>query len=460
MKKYLMGGIAAIAICAAFTSCSKSNELFDQNAAEQAKQQTKEQMVVDTYEKAFVNAFGQPAANQDWGFASRQLPASFGAKTRTAQTNSNQWGTNDWDGRYLNYPHPEPISKDELDAVLAIFNQKGEATYTALVDWENFFVQQVYKGEAKYKDADGNEFVGSDEMNELHCTSDFIQTNPSWWPEVWEHSGNYNTDCVNNFNGGTYKYNPDDTNKDCMLMFHSSTTDWSYKTSKAGGERLHFFRMEKINGNYYVGLDFAAFRQASANGNEDVARDYIYNDWIVKIVPGKGTTPEPKTYSVRVICEDLMVNNATDFDFNDIVFDVNYTENVNKTFITIKAAGGTIPLYIQGKEVHKLFQDAYPEAGIVLPSDGVLGTMINTNATGGVEVGDVTLELDGIIAPKDIEITVNANGTVIPLKAETGQPAAKIAVDPSFDWLNERDNITQVCPNFPTYVKNGEINWY
>ena len=34
-----MGGIAAVAICAAFTSCSKSNELFDQNAAQQQKQQ-------------------------------------------------------------------------------------------------------------------------------------------------------------------------------------------------------------------------------------------------------------------------------------------------------------------------------------------------------------------------------------------------------------------------------------
>ena len=107
-----------------------------------------------------------------------------------------------------------------------------------------------------------------------------------------------------------------------------------------------------------------------------------------------------------------------------------------------------------------MFQDEYPEAGIILPTDGVKGTMINTHATGGVEVGDVSLVLDGIIAPKDIAITINNGGTSIPLKAEVGQPAAKIAVDPSFNWLNERDNITEVCPNFPTYVKDGNINWY
>ena len=471
MKKYLMGGIAAVAICAAFTSCSKSNELFDQNAAEQAKQQTKEQMVVDSYEKAFVNAFGKPADNQDWGFASRQLPASFGAKTRTAQTNGNQWED-------MGYTIPADITESELAAVLNVFNKKGEASYTSLIDWDEYFVQQVYKGDASYynhsqyvdndvsKGLKPNEqanVVGSQHMDWL-CTVTNKHVNVvCYWPYEEEIViGEPYDDHINNFNNGNAGGNWTSEKsgkpvKQMMLMQNTNSNVFGFKSSEDNGHVFYNFRMEEINGNYYVGFDFEA---NGNNPNEKVDRDYIYNDWIVKIVPGKGTTPEPKTYSVRVICEDLMVNNATDFDFNDIVFDVNYTENVNKTFITIKAAGGTIPLYIQGKEVHKLFQDAYPEAGIVLPSDGVLGTMINTNATGGVEVGDVTLELDGIIAPKDIEITVNANGTVIPLKAETGQPAAKIAVDPSFDWLNERDNITQVCPNFPTYVKNGEINWY
>jgi len=461
MKKYLMTGFAALAVCAAFTSCSKSEELYNQGAIDQQKDQKKIESVSSTYDAAFVAAFGQPAANQDWGFASRKLPASFGVGTRAAQTNSNQWGTNEWDGRYLDYPHPDPITADELEAVLDVFNKKGVESYTALVDWSNFYVQQVYKGEAKHKDAAGNEFVGSDEMNELHCTTDYVQTNPNWWPEVWEHSGNYSTDCVNNFNGGTYKGTDTQYNTDCMLMFHSSTKDWSYKTSKAGGQRLHFFRMEKINGNYYVGLDFAAFRQASANANEDVERDLIYNDWIIKIVPGKGEPiPEPERYTVRIICEDLMATNSSDFDFNDVVFDASYVKGQTKTFITVKAAGGTIPLYIEGTEVHKLFQDAYPNAGIILPADGVKGTMINTHATGGVEIGDATMIINKIIAPWDIKITINSGGTEIPLKAEVGHPAAKIAVNPSFQWLDERADITTTCPNFPLYVMDTNVNWY
>ena len=84
MKKYLMGGIAAVAICAAFTSCSKNNELFDQNAAEQAKQQTSEQKIISEYQTAFENAFGKPASNQDWGLG--QYGSINKAGTRAANS--------------------------------------------------------------------------------------------------------------------------------------------------------------------------------------------------------------------------------------------------------------------------------------------------------------------------------------------------------------------------------------
>ena len=97
MKKYLMGGIAAVAICAAFTSCSKSNELFDQNAAEQIKQQTSEQKILDSYQKAFENAFGQPGANQDWGLAKYGSVTNAGTRAIIAEINDpfTNFDTND-----------------------------------------------------------------------------------------------------------------------------------------------------------------------------------------------------------------------------------------------------------------------------------------------------------------------------------------------------------------------------
>ena len=59
MKKYLMTAMAAVALGSAFVSCTR--DIAEYNAAESFQQR---------YEDAFIQLFGQPAANQDWGFGS------------------------------------------------------------------------------------------------------------------------------------------------------------------------------------------------------------------------------------------------------------------------------------------------------------------------------------------------------------------------------------------------------
>ena len=59
MKKYLMTGIAALAMGSMFTSCSHDMSLYNGDGTK---------AVVDKYEQAFVDAYGEPAANQTWGF--------------------------------------------------------------------------------------------------------------------------------------------------------------------------------------------------------------------------------------------------------------------------------------------------------------------------------------------------------------------------------------------------------
>ena len=80
----------------------------------------------------------------------------------------------------------------------------------------------------------------------------------------------------------------------------------------------------------------------------------------------KGCTPgfrgkvveEPKP--IRVIAEDLSASEGSDFDFNDVVFDIqlNWPAQGQHT-ITLQAAGGKLPLCIgeleDENEVHKLF---------------------------------------------------------------------------------------------------------
>ena len=55
MKKYLMTGIAALAICAAFTSCSKDIEPISQNDLDQFEIQK----IKANYEQVFIKTFGQ-----------------------------------------------------------------------------------------------------------------------------------------------------------------------------------------------------------------------------------------------------------------------------------------------------------------------------------------------------------------------------------------------------------------
>lgn len=60
MKKYLMTGVAALALCAGFVGCSKDDDVYDPNAVAN--------LVQAQYDAAFIQTFGQPAADQDWGF--------------------------------------------------------------------------------------------------------------------------------------------------------------------------------------------------------------------------------------------------------------------------------------------------------------------------------------------------------------------------------------------------------
>jgi len=381
----------------------------------------------DKYNAAFIKTFGQPASNQTWGFGSSTT-------TRAAQPNGNQWGTTDDNSKYLNYPQPKAITDAELQAVLNVFNQKGDESYTALIDWSEFFVQQVYKGVATYVAGNGETVVGSDKMNELACVSNWQQI--SYWPVEWEQTDTYYDDIVNNFNGGT-----NNSWDGCMLMWYSSTTDWSYKSSQSGGMRFHYWRMEKINGNYYVGFDFSAEGQ---NPNEQVKRDYIYNDWIVKVVPGTGVNPPSD--ELRIIAEDLSASDGSDFDFNDVVIDV----NISGTTANCKliAAGGTLPLRIGGLdalEIHKMF--------------GVsTNVMVNTGA--GVEKDPVTFTVEGVTNANQIKLEVYKNGEWIEMTANKGVAAAKIAVRQNFEYCRERVGISSKYPDFGNWVQDVDYIWW
>jgi hypothetical protein len=387
------------------------------------------------YAKAFEQTFGNIASSQTWGFSQPK------AYTRSAMPNSNEWGTNNGAG-YLNFPTPAAITAEEREAVLAVFNQKGKETYESIIDVDSFFVQQVYCG------PNGNK------MNELATTVDYKRERNviCWWPyqdELIETLCEPYDDIINNFNNGKYSGNAE---QGCMLMYNSSTKlDFSFKTSQSGGQRIYkHWRMEKINGNYYVGFDHEAWRQAPANANEEDKRDYIYNDWIIKIVPGLGYSKEDKIKEAgRIICEDL--GGIGDFDFNDVVFDATIYES-GKTIITLQAAGGTLPLTVAGIEVHEAFGVSTKD-------------MVNTGV--GIVKDAYTFEASekyNSLIEIPVIVMHNANATnmeryTIELKAEIGKAPQKICVPTSFEWPKEYKSIEDAYPGFKNWVNTGD-KWY
>ena len=98
-----MSGVAAIAFLAAFTSCSKTTDLYDQGAVDERNRQEQEKKdqqtaakIQETYEEAFENAFGKPNPNHTWGFGNGS--ANTRALTRAITVNGdtyNKFPSND-----------------------------------------------------------------------------------------------------------------------------------------------------------------------------------------------------------------------------------------------------------------------------------------------------------------------------------------------------------------------------
>jgi hypothetical protein len=167
--------------------------------------------------------------------------------------------------------------------------------------------------------------------------------------------------------------------------------------------------------------------------------------------------------AIRVIAEDLTATTGNDFDFNDVVFDVTYGE-ANEAKITVRAAGGTLPLRIKVgagnteadyQEVHALWEQS---TGIMINTD--YDKKYTSRSVINLPAKDVTLGY-AVKTPTDvrdlikIEVQKTVNGQLawIELKSEQGKPAAKIAVNLDWHWLNERVDITTI-DGFVQYVTN------
>ena len=176
-----------------------------------------------------------------------------------------------------------------------------------------------------------------------------------------------------------------------------------------------------------------------------------------------GDDPNP-TY--RVIAEDLSATEAGDFDFNDVVFDVEPNEAGTAAKIVVRAAGGIYKLTVAGQEVHQAFGESANANGLY--------PMINTNPWNPdvkatlfeSYLGDFSSDAAIRSTIKDIEIKVYKPGfevNGIELEATTGKAACKILVDNTFSVVRERTGIADENTNFHKYVQgtwDNDVNGF
>ena len=416
MKKLFLMGFVALG----FASCVSDKEV---------NTQTQDQK----YQAAFENLVGGKInANVNWGFNDQQVVTfdSEGkfAGMRGVNADGNQWGM------YVEVP--QPLSQDQKDVVTKWFKDNKNPEGVA-VNWSDFFVQQVYKGEWG-----GN-------MNYLYCGSDT------------DHTNNFNAGDAGIYGNVCYGLKPGATDMNDRIygpdkiefMVNSSTEYFGFHNSFDS----NFYKDNYViipgdvispivAGMFFVGFDFEA-HGVDAN-TQQVERDYFFDNWIVKITPGMYKSAQ------RIMVEDLVAsdlsqvgytNGKSDWDFNDAVFDVAFVDN--DAVITLWAAGGTKSLTIGGKEVHELFGKP-------------VSTMINTNATGGVDgLAPVIFRIPNVGTKNAKDILVKVGSTE--LKAETGQAPQKVEVSRSTRWMKEMMILTSSYADFATYATTASpTNWY
>ena len=430
MKKILF---MLLAVMGVFSSCSnKVDDLYNPDMTAALKNAQ--------YNRAFLSQFGNIDPYHTWGFNNLGSRASI----MDATALYNNW-----------YPI-DNVTEAERDAVVAEFSkERKDDVNTILIEESNFWIQQVYKGTNTYSwvDQNGAEQNGGVSSNKMELLVVYNAGNSG---NVTDNSGN-KTDYehVNNFNNGnnnnvskyenagtTYATYVGSTLMSNIAACADATKQFGYKNTLDGAIHTEYIILE-IDGSYYIGFDFCANGDTA---DKRIERDWVFNDWIVKITPGYPSNV------YRVIAEDL--GEIGDFDFNDVVFDMeivktNVWDNngVQQCYanITLLAAGGTLPLYIGNKEVHEAF-------GVTTD------VMVNTGM--GEAKNPVTFRLDNCDSPDDIQITVRDGSKEYVLDTNTGEAPKKICVAPYLEWPAERQNIKDKYPEFVNYVSNQNVKWY
>ena len=509
MKKYLMTGIAAVAMCAAFTSCSKDTTFEPLNQNEIAKAQ---------YEAAFVQRFGEINKNHTWGFStnttSRAMTRAWNDGQPFADVEGKFWTRSD--GNYkaqYNFKNvPAVLTEAQKDKVRRYFQQNQDPGGTDCETMSDYYLQHVYTGASK---------VTSDSRTtETYINGNAGVENGSAHMDLYV-AGSAHTH-VNNFNatnateidvwdGVTYKagytptgdmsvdFNSAYLHKDkIMMMRNSDTQSFGWYQSQGSLEINDHYRLVSgdviqawdpttsvngesadVSGMMFVGFDFEGnLSQTTRTYNTNTGK-YIWGGNASMAAFREATANDPadkKAYfqGKESDSDKQYVLGAADGYYSDWIVRIIKAEKKKE----IKEEGRIICEDL-GTSDDFDFNDIVFDATIY--TDGTCDiTILAAGGTLDVTVagqdihshtGQMTLNcnysftVSGYNSLIDIPIvvtTTNSAGeiTSYALHCERGAAPQKICVDKNYKWCTERTHIDDAYPGFKTWVKedNG-MEW-
>ena len=419
MAKNLLKGMAALAICAAFASCSHDTDFTAANKSAYVENLKNE------YKADFIKKYGEIDPNQSWDFTNTsskatrassdytidfewpiQLYRTYAGNDKAYMENLNYNKTQDNTG----YKSWNPNLKVQL------WPSYGRATPDADVNinYSFYHLGVVYNG------------VEEDITNKINAKYN-----------TWYEVSGYNT--LNHNSGRTV-----DTKSAAGLYWVAYPTASDNSAGKTFNSNMN--AILTTPGNKYVITDYKEVKVPNTTRTYwcfDCNADGIYSDVICLVIDA-----DPLPIQKRYMIEDL--GSKGDFDFNDIVVDVIQDKNNNQT-ATIRAMGGTLDFTV------KIGQTTWTKSVEGADKGYVVETMYNTEPTPIWNAELATFSVTGWI-PSSNNIVVSVKHKIndqtvekkgedviieIPFTKDGDVPMIIAVVPPLCDWQLERESLPQ-----------------
>ena len=404
MAKNLLKGMAALAICAAFASCSHDTDF------ESANQEYVVENLKNEYKANFIKKYGEIDPNQSWDFT--EISNESVTRGEGDLVPNPTCGTVNLNYKY----YSDFISYDAGDV-------KSKVVTEPIQDWPYTYAHVILvpcyahgNGNVKVEYSYDVQYSYKGQQYTLG-TNVSTQIKGSNWSQASFSGAALNSASAREIDTSSLLYADNAT---WVVGYRNITS--SDPNPPVTYKELKKCKMFTVNKHCYVAFD------CDGDGED-------FSDLICRVdLAVKAEVEKEKRYLV----EDL--GSLSDFDFNDIVFDVVTKTNGTQECI-VRALGGTrdIEINVGGTSWRK--KDHYADFTIMLNTAAYSGETIDYNAVlGRFDVSGWNPYRNNVSVTVYPQKLTNDGIVTIPFP-ETGEVPMMVAVKTPKTWLTEKTDI-------------------